>query len=206
MKTPIINTFVVLSFFTFFIGLTGFQRPYELYPGPEDTLAAEEFSGGSTASRIERYFTGQLAELRGALVNAQIRLEDNKIVIVFCSDTFFSGQTGTALSDQEVNLIRLAGSLVKYEHSEVSVSAHTDSMGAGTHNQQISEERANAVSSVLIHAGVDGSRIFATGYGEEKPIADNLTEENRKKNRRVEIIISPSKKMVKLAEKGKLNV
>ncbi|MDX5349850.1 MAG: OmpA family protein, partial [Paracoccaceae bacterium] len=57
----------------------------------------------------------------------------------------------------------------------------------------LSQRRAVAVASVLRENGVPGARIAAYGRGEDQPIASNLTPEGRAQNRRVEIIIRPTR-------------
>ena len=54
-------------------------------------------------------------------------------------------------------------------------------------------ERANAVKDVLVKAGVPAHRIRIEGFGSEKPIAPNDTEENRAKNRQIELTFEKSK-------------
>ncbi|NCW68459.1 MAG: OmpA family protein, partial [Marivivens sp.] len=56
----------------------------------------------------------------------------------------------------------------------------------------LSLRRAQAVTSVLINAGVPAMRIQSAGRGENQPVADNLTPQGRAQNRRVEIIIIPT--------------
>jgi len=72
------------------------------------------------------------------------------------------------------------------------VIGHTDNTGAAAYNQDLSQRRAQAVSSVLVNAGVAPVRVRAIGRGEDQPIASNLTPEGRQQNRRVEIIITPN--------------
>lgn len=70
------------------------------------------------------------------------------------------------------------------------ISGHTDSSGDDERNMQLSIERASAVGLYFIRKGVDFKRIFANGYGETQPIADNNTAKGRALNRRVEFEIS----------------
>ena len=69
----------------------------------------------------------------------------------------------------------------------IQVGGHADSTGASDFNQQLSLDRAQAVVDALIDYGVNPAIIRAVGYGEERPIADNETEQGRAANRRVEI-------------------
>ena len=71
---------------------------------------------------------------------------------------------------------------------KVSIEGHTDNTGNAVDNKKLSEERAKAVMSALIAKGINKERLSSAGWGQEKPVADNRTEEGRSKNRRVEII------------------
>ncbi len=70
----------------------------------------------------------------------------------------------------------------------ISVEGHTDSVGERAKNKILSEERAKAVVAALVKQGIKPTRLSAYGFGQEKPLADNKTEEGRAKNRRVELI------------------
>ncbi len=70
---------------------------------------------------------------------------------------------------------------------KIDVDGHTSNTGGTALNQKLSESRANSVKQYLIDNGIDESRITATGYGEDRPIADNNTATGRAKNRRVEM-------------------
>jgi len=71
------------------------------------------------------------------------------------------------------------------------VVGYTDSTGSETHNQQLSELRANAVKNALVIKGVNTARVTTMGMGESNPIADNSTEAGRQLNRRVNVVIEP---------------
>ena len=70
---------------------------------------------------------------------------------------------------------------------EVTIEGHTDSSGDAAFNQQLSEQRAEAVKAEVVANGGNADKIKTIGYGESKPIADNSTREGRAQNRRVEI-------------------
>jgi OmpA-OmpF porin, OOP family len=70
----------------------------------------------------------------------------------------------------------------------LSVEGHTDSVGEAKSNQTLSESRAKAVVAAIVAQGIAAQRLRAAGYGEDKPIADNASEEGRAKNRRVELV------------------
>ena len=69
------------------------------------------------------------------------------------------------------------------------ISAHTDNVGSDIYNLKLSEKRAKSVVEYLIDKGVSKENLIAKGYGESKPIAPNDTDENKAKNRRVELEI-----------------
>ena len=78
----------------------------------------------------------------------------------------------------------------QYPDVVVELEGHTDSMGTNEYNQDLSQRRANAVRQSLIDDfDVQGSRITATGYGEEQPVATNDTAAGRQENRRVITVI-----------------
>jgi outer membrane protein OmpA-like peptidoglycan-associated protein len=70
----------------------------------------------------------------------------------------------------------------------VSIEGHTDNTGTPAKNKTLSQDRAQSVMNALVAAGIDKKRLNAVGWGQEKPVADNRTEEGKAKNRRVEIV------------------
>ncbi|MDE2620538.1 MAG: OmpA family protein [Sphingomonadales bacterium] len=88
-------------------------------------------------------------------------------------------------------LDKVADSLKQYPNSLIDVYGHTDSTGSDAYNQTLSENRARTVANYLSMQGVSPARIRSQGYGETMPVADNATDEGRRKNRRVEIKIVP---------------
>ncbi len=66
------------------------------------------------------------------------------------------------------------------------ISGHTDDIGSASKNRWLSRRRAWSVANYLVAAGIRESRLTAVGYGEDKPLVPNDTDENRAKNRRIE--------------------
>jgi OmpA-OmpF porin, OOP family len=73
--------------------------------------------------------------------------------------------------------------------SKVRIEGHTDTVGDAEKNRTLSQERAQSVLEYLVKKGITRDRLEAKGYGPDKPISDNDTDEGRAKNRRVEFTI-----------------
>jgi len=87
-------------------------------------------------------------------------------------------------------LKEVAGVLSKNAQIEkMQVEGHTDTSGAAGHNKELSQKRAESVRAFLIKQGVAAKRLVAKGFGPDRPVADNSTDEGKEKNRRVEFNI-----------------
>ncbi len=84
--------------------------------------------------------------------------------------------------DQIVQMMKTNGAL------ELNVEGHTDNVGDAKSNQTLSENRAKAVVTAIVAQGIEAKRLSAAGHGQNKPVADNSSEEGRAKNRRVELV------------------
>lgn len=83
----------------------------------------------------------------------------------------------------------LAVFMTSNQQVAVHIEGHTDDVGTEADNLALSQRRAAAVKAYLEAKGVAGNRISVKGLGEASPKTDNLTQENRALNRRVEIEI-----------------
>lgn len=73
---------------------------------------------------------------------------------------------------------------------KLTIESHTDASGSNEYNQKLSDNRSASVMKYLVSKGIDSSRITDVGYGEERPIATNDTNEGRALNRRSELKLS----------------
>ena len=78
--------------------------------------------------------------------------------------------------------------LMDHPDLKLSIEGHTDNVGDAKSNKVLSEQRAKSVLEAIVNKGIDSGRLSAVGWGQEKPVADNRTEDGRAKNRRVEIV------------------
>lgn len=86
----------------------------------------------------------------------------------------------------------LARALAADPGAALRVEGHSDDVGSRESNRCLSRQRAQTVKELLVSVyGVDPERIFAIGFGEERPVADNDTEAGRSLNRRVEVTLAP---------------
>ncbi len=79
--------------------------------------------------------------------------------------------------------------LEKNPKIKVEISAHTDDIGSESYNMKLSQKRAKSVVNYLISNDIQSDRLIAKGYGESQPLVPNTSDENRAKNRRVELKI-----------------
>jgi type IX secretion system PorP/SprF family membrane protein len=75
------------------------------------------------------------------------------------------------------------------EHLRIKLTGHTDNVGSAKFNQRLSHHRASAIKEYLVSKGIDSGRVDAEGKGMAEPLNENKTEEDRSKNRRVELTI-----------------
>jgi outer membrane protein OmpA-like peptidoglycan-associated protein len=105
------------------------------------------------------------------------------------NNLFFELNKATLTPESEPELKRIVSVLNENKSLVIEISGHTDNTGSDEFNNKLSLERADAVRTYLVSAGVDGKRINTKGYGKTKPKESNDTEEGRAANRRVEFVI-----------------
>lgn len=114
--------------------------------------------------------------------------EDRKVVDEAIKNLEFETGKSTIRSTSYSSLDRVAAILIEKNFS-LKLAGHTDNTGSLQTNLRLSKERAEAVKSYLVSKGANPSRIEATGYGPNQPIASNSTAEGRQQNRRVEFTL-----------------
>lgn len=110
--------------------------------------------------------------------------EKGKSILYINFDTDKSNLT----TDGKEVVQQIATALKKESGLTINIEGHTDNTGDAAHNKKLSMERANAVMNALTTDGIDKSRLKAQGFGAERPLVANDSENNKAKNRRVELV------------------
>jgi len=149
--------------------------------------------GALAGGGIGYYMDVQEAKLRQRLRNSGVSVTraGNRIMLNMPGNvTFDTGRAEINANFYEV-LNSVAVVLKEYEKTTVDVIGHTDSVGAETYNQRLSENRARSVAEYLTSQGILPARLLIAGMGEAQPIASNSTPEGRSQNRRVNLQVVP---------------
>src|SRR5213593_2990079 len=142
-------------------------------------------AGGAIGHRMDQQ-QKELQQIPGVEVT---RPAENEIAVQLTNDILFDFNSAALRTESQQTLRDLASNFQRYPDETVSVEGHTDNVGSGEYNQNLSERRAYSVKDYLVTEGVASSRVTAVGYGETRPKASNDTAEGRQLNRRVEIHI-----------------
>ena len=107
---------------------------------------------------------------------------------VFDNLNFESGTT-TLTPESNATVKDLIVVLKACPTAQVQLAGHTDSTGDPASNQTLSQSRADAVRAMLISNGVSPDRMTTIGYGQDRPVATNDTDEGKARNRRTELVV-----------------
>ncbi len=117
-----------------------------------------------------------------------VRLQGNELKIQ--KQVHFETDSAKILGDSNTLLSEVADTIVRTPSiKKLEIQGHTDNTGTKDRNAVLSQQRADSVRTFLISSGVEAGRLVAKGYGQERPLAPNITAPNRAKNRRVQFII-----------------
>ena len=146
----------------------------ELVNKPEDTEIAEKLQ-----KELEKFGT--------VMINARRIKIDLPAPILFAS-------ARAELKPEAIEVLQKIGNVLKDSPNKIIVEGHTDNVpiagGKYSSNWELSAARAFSVINYFVkNIGISPERLTAYGYGEFRPVAPNDTEENRSRNRRIEITI-----------------
>jgi outer membrane protein OmpA-like peptidoglycan-associated protein len=111
-------------------------------------------------------------------------------MVITPRDIMFAEGSAQLNENAQASITHVAAYLKQNPGRKVMIRGFTDSTGSAALNEQLSQERADAVRLALANQGVDQSRIQIMGMGPSEPIASNTTSAGRLMNRRVQIMVS----------------
>ena len=149
-----------------------------------------------------------------AVQNAQVEAVTDAngleaVKVTFDSGILFATSSATLSSTAMTSLFQFANVLKNNADCDVAVQGYTDNAGwknstaaqSQQKNLELSQQRAQSVTNYLLSQGVSPTQIRSTqGFGEANPVADNSTKAGKAQNRRVEVYMYASQKMIQEAQ------
>ena len=105
-------------------------------------------------------------------------------------DLNFQFATTNLTPESKKTVDDLVAILKAYPLAVVRLEGHTDNVGDAAANLKLSQDRASTIKSLLISGGIDTARLSTDGFGQDRPIDTNDTDEGRAKNRRTELVVT----------------
>lgn len=158
--------------------------------------------GGVTGAVIGNQMDKQAEEMKKKVPEAKVERVGEGIVVEMSSNILFGFDSSDLSSEAKKNLDKMVVVFKEYKDTDIEVQGHTDSSGAESYNQKLSERRASTVANYVIGRGIPASRLKVVGYGKLTPKYSNDNETGRAQNRRVEFVITANQKMIDEAERS----
>lgn len=152
--------------------------------GPAETWAHVRAWGGGTLYTLSIVEKGQMEQKISSNALLDALNKDGRVAL----DIHFDTGKATIKTDSQIQMDEILGLLQANPDLKLSIEGHTDNTGTPEGNRKLSGDRAKSVMTTLVAKGITASRLQAKGFGQDKPVADNATEEGRAKNRRVELV------------------
>lgn len=184
--------------------LQGLEQTIGLQSYSMESMRTDLASREQRVAELEKLVAekeAQMEQLRLSLSNAlrgynaadlTIEERSGKIYVSLSQNLLFKTGSDKVDAKGEQALVQLAKALNDNPNIEIIVEGHTDNTGGVDYNWDLSTRRATAVVKILAINSVAPGRLVASGRGMHHPVVPNTTEENKAKNRRTEIILSPN--------------
>jgi chemotaxis protein MotB len=177
----------------------GIQRKKPIFESPKgQKMIAKEFDQAIVLVKVQDIIDPIQQELEDEFeefkTSVEIEVDENEVTIRMMGETTFD--TGQAkLKKKFVPLLLKIGEVLAKTKGEIIIAGHTDNVpligGPFRSNLGLSMARAGTVAEYLLKStSIDPKKLSTMGFGEYRPLASNDTAEGRRKNRRVEIIVS----------------
>jgi outer membrane protein OmpA-like peptidoglycan-associated protein len=160
--------------------------------------ASEKGSAAALQAEQERRMAAEKLAARAVADLAAlgtVKQEPRGMVLTLSGSVLFESAKSELLPSARAKLNQVAEALIKQDpDSEIVVEGFTDSQGTASYNQELSQRRAQTVRDYLVTRGIASDRVASQGFGPTRPVAANNSAEGRANNRRVEIVVKPSRR------------
>lgn len=152
---------------------------------------AEEQAQQAAAAREEaQRAQSELQKEQQELSSFKTRQTERGLELTLASDLLFNTGSAELKPGATLQINRLADFMRGNPQTRVIVEGYTDSTGTAAYNEQLSQQRAQAVAGALETQGIGMDRIQTVGRGQDYPVASNASSAGRQQNRRVDVILS----------------
>ncbi len=183
-----------------FQGSSRIGKPFDFVLTRTDTLNVVTNAPGYDESEIvmvvscdtcaDYEYVVQLEQAEKPPVVADSVFRNLAVNQAFRLDNVYFDQSSYVLRPESFpQLDKLVKTLATTPKLAIEIAGHTDNVGDRRLNQLLSENRAKIITSYLVRSGIPESRLRHTGYGDSRPAAPNDSEDNKRKNRRVEFVV-----------------
>ena len=193
----------VLAIITAFVAVIAgcataeYGKPRPITDAEKDALIGA-VGGGIAGGAVGAYMDSQkqdlekvlASEVQAGAIDIQ-KVDQNNLLITMTSQTAFDFDSTVIKPGFYSTMDKIANVLIRYGKTHLTIVGHTDNVGTNQYNQTLSEHRAQAVNDYLRNKGILVQRLEFLGRGGTAPRASNATEEGRRLNRRVEIVVEP---------------
>ncbi len=155
------------------------------------TAREETRQARAETAEIKRRMSRELDRMHDALgrIAGTRRTALGLVMTLDSSQIEFDFDKATVRPENREILSRIAGVLLTFEDYSMQIFGHTDDVGSVEYNQQLSEQRAEAVRQYLSEAGVEFEVMTTKGLGKSSPLVEGTDPVSRQRNRRVELAI-----------------
>ena len=135
----------------------------------------------------------QAAQQAGVAGNLSLRVESRGLVVTIVTDEVLFDSGSSTLTERGMQILRVVGQPLAQVPNPLLIEGHSDDRPISSQvfpsNWELSTARAGAVVRYFERDGIASSRLQAAGHADQRPLADNATDEGRARNRRVEVIV-----------------
>ena len=156
-------------------------------PVYDSAVFLEAGSFNSTSTKETSPYGDLEKYLKSEFTNPPVFVKKGKNSLILSYSINFDFDEFQTNKETDIDILtRISRFLKLHPELLVMISGHTDNMGSNEYNKELSVKRADFARAFMVKSGIDPSRLSSKGFGDERPVADNVTKSGRLKNRRID--------------------